>query len=430
MPAPMARPPLRVPDALVTASNSRGRAFGADGTGEGSANSADHGPAADEGVRSLRRVQAYVGRKFGAADEADGGAPLASGGLVAMLKAKLFPPTAQPITPPAGVVEDTPRVKALRAAEAASSALTGSLPVSPLTLFLAVVAAAVSVTAWFPSFAAVVPIGLALAAVAWVLPVVAIVWRRSPLLLALLAGTRPYVSAPDLALEAAEAAVEARAVATEAKAAEITKVRGQLERMREELLRATAASAAATASETGRVGAAAAAELAEAQRRTQAMMRELIAAGVLPDVAADMDARRRAAAVAASKEEWRARSGGRDAHEDAETERVLERARRALYPRRTSDLKRRAELSNNHWGTGPAAGGLAHPITPRTGVTAAHGLNKDPRLQSGSESSLGLPPRRRSSKARAPPPVVVTNGGASGGLRHSFPVTRSTTRVV
>lgn len=426
----MARPPLRVPDALVTASNRRGRALGAVGSGDDSGSGADHGPAAEEGVRSLRRVQAYVGRKFGAADEADGRAPPAAGGLVATLKAKLFPPAVPAVTPPAGFVEDTPRVKALRAAEAASSALTGSLPVSPLTLFLAVVAAAVSVTAWFPAFAAAVPIGLALAAIAWVLPLVAILWRRSPLLLALLAGARPYVSAPDLALEAAEAAVEARAVATEAKAAEITKVRGQLERMREELLRATAASAAATASDAGRGGVAAAAELAEAQRSMQAMMRELIAAGVLPDVAADLDARRRAAAVAASKEEWRARSGRRGAQEDAETERVLERARRALYPRRTSDLKRRAELTNNQWGTGPAAGGIALPITPRTGVTAAHGTSGDPRQQSGSESSLGLPPRRRSSKARAPPRVVVTNGGASGGLRHSFPVTRSTTKVV
>lgn len=386
------------------------------------------GPAGEEGVRSLRRVQAYVGRKFGAADEADGGAPPAAGGLVATLKAKLFPPPAAPAKPPpGGVADETPRKKALRAAEAASSALTNSLPMSPLTLFLAAVAASVSVTAWFPALAAAVPIGLGLAALAGVLPLVAIAWRRSPLLLALLAGVRPYVSAPDLALEAAEAAVEARAVAVATKAAEISKVRDQLNSIREELLRATAASAAATASETAHGGVVASAELVEAQRSMQTKMRELVAAGVLPDVAADMDARRRAAAVAASKEEWRARAGGLGSHEDKETERALERARRALYTRRTSDLKRRAELSTQ--GGGAGGGGTAQLVTARTGVTAAHGKNSGA-LQSGSESSLGLPPRRRSSKARAPPRVVVTNGGGSGGLRHSFPVTRSTTKVV
>lgn len=166
--------------------------------------------------------------------------------------------------------------------------------------------------------------------------------------------------------------------------------------------------------------------LADAQRSMQTKMRELVAAGVLPDVAADMDARRRAAAVAASKEEWRARAGGLGSHEDQETERVLERARRALYPRRTSDLKRRAELATHS----PGGGGMtAHLVTARTGVTAAQGKSSGA-MQSGSESSLGLPPRRRSSKARAPPRVVVGNGAASGGLRHSFPVTRSTTKVV
>jgi len=406
-----------VPDALVIASNTRGRAVAA--VDEGDAG----GPAAEEGIRSLRRVQSFVGRKFGHAEEADGsGAAPAAGGLLATLKAKLFPPPAPegaPASPVAAASDaaETPKTKALRTAEAVSALVTDNVPVSPLTLFLAMVALAVSVTAWFPALAAAVPIGLGLAGLAVLVTLVGVFWRRSPLLLALLAGARPWASAPDLGLEAAEAAVQARAAATEAKAAHITKVRGLLEAIREELHRATASAAEAGASDTLAGGATAAVVLAEAQRNMQEKMRELIAEGVLPDVSADMDARRKAAAVAASKEEWRARADSVRVEDVKENLRVLAEARSSLYPRRTSDLKRKAELG--------ITAGHVQVVTPRTGVTAAQGTH------GGSESSFGIPPRRRSSKAR-PPPRSVGGGSppsGSGTLRHSFPVTSRTTKV-
>jgi len=408
-----------VPDALVIASNTRGRAVAA--VDEGGAS----GPAAEEGIRSLRRVQSFVGRKFGHAEEADGsGAAPAAGGLLATLKAKLFPPPApdgapaSPVAAAAGDAAETPKAKALRTAEAVSTLVTDHVPVSPLTLFLAMVALAVSVTAWFPALAAAVPIGLGLAGLAVLVTLVGVFWRRSPLLLALLAGARPWASAPDLALEAAEAAVQARAAATEAKAAHITKVRGLLEAIRDELHRATASAAKAGASDTLAGGATAAVVLVEAQRTMQEKMRELIAEGILPDVSADMDARRKAAAVAASKEEWRARADSVRVEDVKENLRVLAEARSSLYPRRTSDLKRKAELG--------VTAAHVHVVTARTGVTAAQGTHGG-----GSESSFGIPPRRRSSKAR-PPPRSVGSGSptsGSGTLRHSFPVTSRTTKV-